>query len=34
MAKLEEEGPHIMHTLVNLQLPPLTGRMRLAGGHD
>jgi hypothetical protein len=29
MAKLEEEGPHIMHTLVNLQLPPLTGRMRL-----
>jgi len=27
--KLKEEAPHFMYTLMNLQLPPLTGRMRL-----
>ena len=29
LVKLEEEAPHFMYTLMNLQLPPLTGRMRL-----
>ena len=29
LAKLEEEAPHFMYTLMNLQLPPLTGRLRL-----
>ena len=29
LAKLEDEAPHFMYTLMNLPLPPLTGRMRL-----
>ena len=29
LAKLKEEAPHFMYTLMNLQLPPLIGRMRL-----
>jgi hypothetical protein len=29
LVKLEEEAPHFMYTLLNLQLPPLTGRLRL-----
>ena len=29
LVKLKEEAPHFMYTLMNLQLPPLTGRMRL-----
>jgi hypothetical protein len=29
LAKLKEEAPHFMYTLMNLQLPPVIGRMRL-----
>ena len=29
LAKLNEEAPHVMYTLMNLQLPPIVGRMRL-----
>jgi hypothetical protein len=29
LTKLEEEAPHFMYTLLNLQLPPLVGRLRL-----
>ena len=29
LAKLEEEAPHFMYTLMNLQLPPPIGRLRL-----
>jgi hypothetical protein len=29
LAKLKEEAPHFMYALMNLQLPPVVGRMRL-----
>jgi hypothetical protein len=29
LAKLKEEASHFMYTLMNLQLPPVIGRMRL-----
>ena len=29
LVKLKEEAPHFMYTLLNMQLPPLTGRLRL-----
>jgi len=29
LAKLEEEAPHFMRTLMDLQLPPVAGRLRL-----
>ena len=29
LVKLREEAPHFMYTLMNLQLPPLVGRLRL-----
>ena len=29
LAKLEEEAPHFMHTLLNMELPEVQGRMRL-----
>ena len=29
LVKLKEEAPHILYTLLNMQLPPSTGRLRL-----
>ena len=29
LAKLKEEGPHFLYTLLHLQLPPVLGRLRL-----
>ena len=33
LAKLNEEAPHFMYTLLNLQLPPIVGRLRLPVVH-
>jgi len=29
LARLEDEAPHFMRTLMDMQLPPVTGRLRL-----
>jgi hypothetical protein len=36
LGELEEEAPHFMHTLMDLRLPPVAGRLRIpivATGH-